>query len=287
MNLQPEFQPLVNAALAATQDAFGARLAAFYLHGSIAMGDAVPQVSDLDAMLVLTDSVTQRDLAWQTAAQAQLAAQYPLIEDVHLNLISQSGLAQNAFACFALKYNATLLFGQNVTAALPCPAPDAAMAKSRLAFARNCFDDALSGKQPACTGPLPEDPFFRARKFARYFVVIEGAYFLMSQGKFTTFAASGVLPRSLPPRRSFPKRSTSRSASCAMRRRQESLRRIIFMQFLCLLNGCLTKSTNLDSLYPPCYHEADRNKWWSLPPCLVYGLSRLYNDARFRPPAHL
>lgn len=194
MNLQPEFQPLVNAALAATQDAFGARLAAFYLHGSIAMGDAVPQVSDLDAMLVLTDSVTQRDLAWQTAAQAQLAAQYPLIEDVHLNLISQSGLAQNAFACFALKYNATLLFGQNVTAALPCPAPDAAMAKSRLAFARNCFDDALSGKQPACTGPLPEDPFFRARKFARYFVVIEGAYFLMSQGKFTTFAASGVLP---------------------------------------------------------------------------------------------
>lgn len=194
MTLQPEFEPLVSAALAAAQNVFGTRLAAFYLHGSVAMGDAVPLVSDLDAMLILTDSVTADDLAWQTATQAQLAAQYPLVEDVHLNLLSQSDLAQNAFACFALKYNASLLFGQNVAAALPCPAPDAAMARSRLAFARRCFDDALAGKQPACTGPLPKDPFFRARKLARYFVVIEGAYFLMSQNRFVSFRKEDVLP---------------------------------------------------------------------------------------------
>lgn len=194
MNLQPEFRPLVNAALAAAQAALGSRLCAFYLHGSVAMGDAIPKISDLDAMLILQDAVTADDLAWQKDAQARLAAQYPVCEDIHLTMMSKSDLAGNSFACFALRFNAFLLCGTDAAAQYPCPAPDAAMAKSRLAFARQCFDDALAGKQPACTGPLPEDTMYRARKFARYFVIIEGAYYLMSQGRFTSFAAKDVLP---------------------------------------------------------------------------------------------
>lgn len=194
MNIQPEFRALTAAALSAAQAAFGERLIAFYLHGSVAMGDAIPQVSDLDAMLVLKGAVNADDRLWQENAQNALVAQYPVADEVHLNLIDQQELAQNRFACFALRYNASLLHGDDIASALPCPAPDAAMAKPRLAFARQCFEQALAGQQPDCTGSLPEDPCYRARKFARYFVVIEGAYYLMSQGKFTSFAADEVLP---------------------------------------------------------------------------------------------
>ena len=162
MNIQPEFQALTDASLAAAKSALGERLSAFYLHGSVAMGDAIPRISDLDAMLVLNDAVTEHDLAWQKDAEKQLTAQYPVADEVHLSLLSQADLAANSFACFALKYNAALLYGSDAVAALPCPAPDKSMAKSRLAFARQCFEDALAGKQPACTGPLPDDPF-RAR----------------------------------------------------------------------------------------------------------------------------
>ena len=194
MNIQPAFRPLVDAALAAATAAFAARLSAFYLHGSIAQGDAVPNVSDLDAMLILCDAVSKEDRALQSSLQQTLAAQFPLADEIHLNLLSMDDLSHNSFACFALKYNATLLYGQDATDGLTCPAPDAAMARSRLTFAKQCFADALCGKQPACTGPLPADPYWRARKFARYFVVIEGAYYLMSQGKFLSFHKQDVLP---------------------------------------------------------------------------------------------
>lgn len=194
IGLQPEFLLPTEASLAAARTAFGDRLSAFYLHGSVAQGDAVPHVSDLDAMLVLRDAVTEHDRAQQLRLQEALLCQYPVFDEIHLNLIGESDLAGNSFACFALKYNAALLWGRDVTAEHPCPAPDTAMAKSRLAFARQCFDDALAGKQPACTGPLPADPYWRARKFARYFVIIEGAYYLMSQSSFRSFRAQDVLP---------------------------------------------------------------------------------------------
>ena len=151
MNLQPAFLNLVNASLCAAKAAFGERLCAFYLHGSVAMGDAIPGLSDLDALLILRDAVTDADRTQQSELQASLQARFPVAEEVHLNVMSAGDLAQNSFACFALKYNATLLYGSDVTGALPCPAPDKEMAKSRLAFARQCFDEALRGEQPACT----------------------------------------------------------------------------------------------------------------------------------------
>ena len=194
MTVQPEFQPLLDEALRLSQEALGSRLCAFYLHGSIAQGDAIAGVSDLDAMLILADDVTVSDRTWQTAAQQELHTRFPIAEEVHLTLLSLDDLAGNDFARFALRYNASLASGQDVVRSMDCPAPDAAMAKSRLDFARQCFDDALTGKQPACTGPLPADPYWLARKFARYFVVIEGAYYLMAQGAFISFAPRDVLP---------------------------------------------------------------------------------------------
>ena len=71
--------------------------------------------------------------------------------------------------------------------------PDKSVAKSRLKFARQSFDDALNGKQLACTGELPENTYYIARKFARYFVIIEGAYWLMSINKFNSFEKEQVL----------------------------------------------------------------------------------------------
>lgn len=42
-------------------------------------------------------------------------------------------------------------------------------------------------------GELPENTYYIARKFARYFIVIEGAYWLMSVNKFNSFQKEQVL----------------------------------------------------------------------------------------------
>ena len=55
------------------------------------------------------------------------------------------------------------------------------------------LEHTLNGKQPASTGEIPQNTYYAARKFARYFVVIEGAYWLMSQNKFKSFSKEDVL----------------------------------------------------------------------------------------------
>ena len=46
-----------------------------------------------------------------------------------------------------------------------------------------------------CTGKIPTNTFYVSRKFARYFVIIEGAYFLMAQNKFESFEKENVLSK--------------------------------------------------------------------------------------------
>ncbi len=197
--MQELFRPLVEAVQEKIPAAFGSRCLASYLHGSIRVGDAVPGVSDLDYMFILSDGPTEADQVWLRETERLLQKRYPVVAQVHLSPLSVVDLQDNAFARFALRYNAMRLHGEDVLASLeaagiPTPAPDAAFAKGRLGFARACLEQALAGQEPDCTGPLPVGDAWVARKYARYFVVIEGAYFLMAQGLFRSFEVTEVMP---------------------------------------------------------------------------------------------
>lgn len=197
--MQQEFTPLVDDAEHCCQTYFAERLTAAYLHGSIDKHDAVPGISDLDYFLIIADELQEKDRLWLRETEAALQLQYSIVNGVHLTAHSVETLKGDSFALFALKYNATLRMGTDI-AELPAlsgceiPLPDKHMAKSRLDFAKKCYEDALKQQQPACTGEIPEDTYYAARKYARYFVVIEGAYFLMSQNRFRSFAKEDVLP---------------------------------------------------------------------------------------------
>lgn len=192
--MQQVFATLVDDAVERCRAYFGGRLTAFYLHGSVAQGDAIPGVSDLDTYLVIEDEMRLPDRQWLAEAEKTLVSQYLALTDgVHLTACSIAELQQNDFAKFALKYNAILITGRDVVSEMQVPLPDAQMARGRLSFARQCFRDALAGRQPANTGDIPADTYDAARKFARYFVIIEGAYFLMAQGVFVSFEKQVVL----------------------------------------------------------------------------------------------
>lgn len=192
--IQLSFEPLVKEALSECKVYFDVRLAAFYLHGSIAHGDAIQGISDVDAYLVLEDCVSECDHKHlQHIANALQNKYASLVDGIHLTICGLEDLRQNDFARFALKYNATLIAGYDILQQMPVPAPERKMALGRLAFARACFQEAKAGKQPGNTGAIPSDPFYAARKFARYFVVIEGAYFLMARGTFVSFNKHEVL----------------------------------------------------------------------------------------------
>lgn len=197
--MHSDFMRLAQEASRRCQVHFGADCLAGYLHGSVRTGDALAGVSDLDYMLILCAEPSPEALCWLKETSCALKAEFPVAAEVHLSPCTLEELRGNAFARFALHHNAMRCFGRDVLSTLaeegyPAPESDAAFAKGRLDFARHCFTQALRGDTPDCTGSLPREEWAVVRKFARYFVVIEGAYCLMSRGEFRSFLPDDVLP---------------------------------------------------------------------------------------------
>lgn len=196
--MQKEYIPLLEEAKEECKNHFKEKLLAFYLHGSIAFNDAVPYISDLDSYIVISGEPTAGDKEFYGRTEGKLQEKYPIINGVHLNIHSREELKEDSFARFILRYNSVLYYGGDIVKALEENGakrmlPNLETAKGRLSFARQCFSDAIDGKRPANTGSVPENVYYAARKFARYFVIIEGAYFLMAENRFVSFEKETVL----------------------------------------------------------------------------------------------
>ncbi len=196
--MQKEFRPLVDNAIRSVKEYFGERFLAAYLHGSLNYGDAVPNISDMDCYIVIRDNLSDIDKKWISDTENNLQNKYPIINGIHLSTHALEEVKKDAYTRFMLKYNSSLYDGVDIveffdTEEFGAIKPNKKLAKSRLKFAKQCFADALDGRQPECTGELPENTYYIARKFARYFIIIEGAYWLMSINKFNSFKKEQVL----------------------------------------------------------------------------------------------
>ena len=196
--MQKEFMPVVEALENECRAYFADRIVSASLHGSIAKRDAIPFVSDLDYHIILSYAHELQDLQWIEETTRKLETEYPQVNEIHLTVITIEALRNDPFTRFILEQNALLRMGKRMES-IPefddCEhyIPDGQLAKMRLPFARQCFKEALEGRQPACTGEIPENECFGVRKLARYFVVIEGAYFLMAKNRYRGFEKESVL----------------------------------------------------------------------------------------------
>lgn len=196
--MQNEFIPLLEETAEECKKYFKDRFCTAYLHGSIALNDAVAGISDLDYYLVVSEKPNGEDREYLSGLEARLQNKYPIVNGVHINVHSVDELKEDKFARFILRYNSTVYCGEDIVRSLEesgCERmlPNSDTAKGRLSFARQCFSDALSGRQPMNTGDIPLNTYYAARKFARYFVIIEGAYFLMTVNRFVSFEKEAVL----------------------------------------------------------------------------------------------
>ena len=196
--MQEEYISLVDELEIACRLYFAERLVSAYIHGSIDKLDAVYGISDLDYYVVISDNASAEDLQWQQAITVQLQKQFDAVDEIHLTIQSVDGLKNDPFVRFILTHNATLRMGRSIES-IPdyqnCERyePCRDLAQMRLSFARKCFEEALCQQQPECTGEIPSNAYYAARKLARYFVIIEGAYFLMARGGFCGFEKENVM----------------------------------------------------------------------------------------------
>lgn len=196
--IQKEFRQAVDEATSLCSDYFTDRLISIYITGSVTTNEAILYESDLDYFVFLIDDVSEDDKLWLLRTEKCIESKYPIINGVHLNINSLEYLKKDNFARFIIKYNSVLYKGMDSISIIESEGlktllPDKTTSKSRLNFARKCLEDALNGICPQCLDKIPENTFLAARKFARYFVLVEGTYLLMAKGKFETFKQEPVI----------------------------------------------------------------------------------------------
>lgn len=63
MTLLPPVTEILNTLLASLQDSLGENLVGLYLRGSLALGDFIPETSDLDVLAIAETLVTETETA--------------------------------------------------------------------------------------------------------------------------------------------------------------------------------------------------------------------------------
>ena len=198
MIFQEGFQSAVEEITRKCQNYFSNRLRSIYITGSVGTNEAISGASDLDYWGFISDEVSDKDRLWLAKTELEIGKKFEIFDGVHISIKSIEFLKKDKFTRFILKYNSILYYGYDIVSEIDSLSfelyePNKEVAKERLVFARQCLKDALENKCPQCLDKIPENTYLAARKFARYFVLVEGAYFLMSKNKFESFKQERVI----------------------------------------------------------------------------------------------
>ena len=197
--IQEEYQNAIKEALSLAKYNFINRLAAFYVGGSVALGEAWPGISDVDAYVVINGNATDNDLYWKTRSESSLKERFPEIaNDFHFTLLPTEMLkTETCLYKFFLKYASERIYGDDIISQMEkdgfvTPKPSRELAISRFAFMENNIRTILDGKFPKTLGSLPDSDHFAVRKLARC-LIFDSAWLLIACDNFNSFRASDVL----------------------------------------------------------------------------------------------
>ena len=196
--IQKDFQPAVDEAMGACSSHFGPDIAAVYLSGSVAFAEAWPGVSDVDWFVFLNREPTDEDVQWAKDRGGQLTRKHPVVAKFNVNLNTIDRLRRERIWRFILQYNSTRLSGRDLVRELesegiPTPAPDRALARSRVGWLECLVEATAAGRFSETVFTLPSDPHLATRKLARWLVLVEGAHVLMGDDGFVSFRQDDVL----------------------------------------------------------------------------------------------
>lgn len=108
---------VLNDVISAYQQHYGEHLKAVYVRGSVAKGQAIPNVSDIDTLAVLdTDKF---DRQWREEFYDSIQQKYPFAAGVEIFPISLNTLFDQANMRFLLKTQCLCIWGEDYTGLLP------------------------------------------------------------------------------------------------------------------------------------------------------------------------
>jgi hypothetical protein len=170
---------------------YGERLVAIYVWGSVHRQEAVRGTWRNDQ---INDQLEKEfpDLKWGLIPHSNTISQAP-----HNTIATDTEheAMRNRNTDYLFLYNATLVFGEDVTTGLIVPPPDKAFARWVLPTDPMKLARYAAGVETENRSnfELPKEPSLKCRKLARL-AVLGGAYLLMSQGRYKSDTGADVFP---------------------------------------------------------------------------------------------
>lgn len=118
-NLQQEYKDILQQLIEMYQYHFGDYLHSIYLRGSVAKGQAIPNLSDLDTVAIshqklTSETLKKREVIWNT-----LENKYPFVKGVEIHFESLEEVMKSGNFQFLLKTQCVFIFGKNIIPELP------------------------------------------------------------------------------------------------------------------------------------------------------------------------
>ncbi len=168
-------------------EVFAERLVSVYVWGSVHRNEAVPEVSDLDLHPFILDSVTDADRFQLRDSEASLQEEFLATH----GLVTPRSVDRVSEVATRLRYDATLVWGEDLIKGMEIPPPDPVGA---FRDPRELVRYAAGLREENTTDfSLPDEPSLRLRKLGRL-AVLGGGYLLMASGGGYSLKGSEVLP---------------------------------------------------------------------------------------------
>ncbi|EOG5456119.1 nucleotidyltransferase domain-containing protein [Cronobacter turicensis] len=144
--LQPDFREVVDTVINMLVRELGEALHSGYLYGSVARGEAVKGVSDLDLCLILTRAATDAETTRLAAIKKQAAADYPVISkiDVDIGTVAEVLSADNLYSWgYWLKHHCRCIYGDDLSSRFERFRPSRAIAEAVNGDVARVINDAI------------------------------------------------------------------------------------------------------------------------------------------------
>tara|TARA_B100000745_G_scaffold58094_2_gene34452 strand:- start:13273 stop:14073 length:801 start_codon:yes stop_codon:yes gene_type:complete len=121
--IQSVWLPAVEMVKEAYQKHFGEHLHSVYIRGSVAKGEAIDNISDIDSFAVVTLPYDDIDTSWSKDFVREMTTQFPFIVGVEIGAIPLEELEDHKGDRIMIKTQSICVYGENLAETLPSLKP--------------------------------------------------------------------------------------------------------------------------------------------------------------------
>ncbi len=117
--IQPEWLPIVEKVKEAYMQHFGVNLHSVYIRGSVAKGQAIENISDVDSFAVITLPYEKIDTSWSDAFEEKLISEYPFVKGIEMGCIPLEEIQDHKGDQIMIKTQSVCIYGESLANTIP------------------------------------------------------------------------------------------------------------------------------------------------------------------------